>query len=228
MYQKKVPGRSNEFRHVADDDLEMMADRALGAEPEPGPLPDEDDPLFLPCDLPTAEETAERFNRDRQRVARMAALPAVRDVLSSRRKRTFLISLAETGIIGIACSRAGWSRTVVLGLRKTDPDFSARYDEALEYAADIAEAEAFRRGVHGVEKAVYFKGQECGRETVYSDAMLTLTLKARRPERFRDSHVVQLESRGGVLLIPAVQSEGDWEASALVGQEQFRAPPDDV
>lgn len=38
---------------------------------------------------------------------------------------------------------------------------------------------AIDRAVHGVEKAVYFKGEVVGYETVYSDGLLTTLLKAR-------------------------------------------------
>jgi hypothetical protein len=213
--------KGSEFK-VEDEDVEIMADAALGPESED----DADAALRLPGDLSPAQ-VHRQYIRDRLRAARLETLPSVHDVLSARRKRVFLIALAETGIISQACARAGWTRSTAQGLRKTDEDFAARWDDALEVAADAAEAEAFRRGVHGWEKDVYFKGNKVGKEVIYSDRLLEMTLKARRPDRFRDSHKMEVDAKGGVLIVPAQPSEGDWEDQSASGQAKFREAPKD-
>ena len=207
---------------MGDDDYEIMADAALGPEPdEPG-----DDALRLPSDM-SPGKVHQQYIRDRMRGARLLAMPTIQDALSARRKRNFLVALAETGILSQACTRAGWTPHVARSLRAADADFAQRWDDALEFAADAAEAEAFRRGVHGYEKDVYFKGDKVGKEIIYSDRMLELTLKARRPEKFRESHRMELESKGGVLIVPTTPNEGDWEAQSTAGQSKFREVPDD-
>lgn len=205
-----------------EEDLEIMADAALGPEPEE----EGDDALGLPTGQTAAAQHKQHI-QDRLRAARLLTLPTVADVLSARRKRKFIVALAETGIISQACARAGWSPATAYGLRKTDALFATAWEDALEVAADAAEAEAFRRGVHGVEKDVYFKGEKVGKEVLYSDRLLEMTLKARRPDKFRDNHKHELEAKGGVLIIPASPSEGDWESGATVGQSKFREAPED-
>lgn len=212
---------SPEFE-VEEGDLEIMADAALGPEPEE----EGDDALGLPTGQTAAAQHKQHI-QDRLRAARLQALPTVQDVLSARRKRKFIVALAETGIISQACARAGWSIAIARGLRKSDPLFAEAWEDALEVAADAAEAEAFRRGVHGVEKDVYFKGEKVGKDVIYSDRLLELTLKARRPDKFRDNHKHEVETKGGVLIIPAAPSEGDWESGATVGQSKFREAPEE-
>jgi hypothetical protein len=209
---------------VTDDALEIMGDAALGPEPAED---DGDDPLRLPSDL-TAAEVHRQSIRDRLRGARLLAMPDVRDVLSARRKKRFLVALAETGIISKACARAGWTRNTAYSLRNADKDFADRWDDALEFAADTAEEAAFNRGVYGVERDVYFKGEAVGKEVVYSDRLLELTLKARRPDKFRDSHKVEAHHTGGVLVVPQAPSEGDWEGQSAAGQAKFREAPDPI
>lgn len=206
---------------LTDDDFELMADNALGPEPE-----EDNDPLRLPGDM-TPAAVHKAHIQDRLRAARLVAMPTLQDALSARRKRNFLVALAETGILSQACARAGWTLHTARSLRAADPDFSARWDDAIEFAADAAEAEAFRRGVHGYEKDVYFKGEKVGKEVVYSDRMLELTLKARRPERFRDNHSVEHSAKGGVLVVPAQPSDGDWETQSTAGQAKYRETPID-
>lgn len=207
---------------MGDDDFEIMADAALGPEPEQ----DGDAALRLPRDQ-SPGAVHKQYIQDRLRGARLLTMPTLQDALSARRKRMFLVALAETGIISQACARAGWTPHVAKSVRAADQDFAARWEDALEFAADAAEAEAFRRGVHGYEKDIYFKGDKVGKEVIYSDRMLELTLKARRPDKFRDSHKMELETKGGVLVIPAAPNEGDWEAQSTAGQAKYREAPED-
>lgn len=201
-----------------DAAFEAMADEALGPEPE---VPSERISKYSP------EEMHRRTVRASLDAARLCSVPSVADALSARRKRKFIVGLAETGIVSHACARAGWSRSVAMTLRKNDEAFREAWDEAIEVAADAAEAEALRRGVHGTQKDVYFKGEVCGQETIYSDRLLELTLKARRPDRFRDNHKHEVESKGGVLVIPAAPGLDAWERGATDGQAGFREAPQD-
>ena len=49
-------------------------------------------------------------------------------------------------------------------------------------AADLLEEEAFRRAVEGDLQVVYYKGEEVGRRRVYSDQLLSLLLKGKKPQ----------------------------------------------
>lgn len=125
----------------------------------------------------------------------------------------FLESLARTGIVSQACRDADISNTQAYTLRKKDGDFAAAWDEAMEQAVDVAEAEVWRRGVHGYDEPlthqgrISWKGEEyrddegCIRwrrvhdadgnpipETVkkHSDALLALLVKGRRKKVFAD------------------------------------------
>jgi hypothetical protein len=129
-------------------------------------------------------------------------------------RATFLTHLGRIGVVSTAAEAAGLSRNAVYEHRTKDKDFAAAWDDALQRAADVLEAEAFRRAVEGVERHVVQKGavvfvgvDKDGRvlpdgdpafvrmvpliEREYSDQLLTLKLKAARPEKFRDHHHVE-------------------------------------
>lgn len=110
----------------------------------------------------------------------------------------FLTALAVTGIVKRACDLAGVSRSTVYAHRENDEAFAAAWRDAEEDSADLAELEAWRRGVEGVEKPVFYKGEEVATIREYSERMLEILLKARRPEKFRDN--VKLEHGGSVVL----------------------------
>ncbi len=51
-----------------------------------------------------------------------------------------------------------------------------------------------RRAMHGTDKPVYQKGELVGYVREYSDNLLTLALKTRRPDKFKDK--IQTEHTG--------------------------------
>jgi len=141
------------------------------------------------------------------------------------RKMMYLDHLATTAQKQISCQRAGISYDTLLAHRKKDVQFKAAEERAIEIFVDNLEVEATRRAVEGVAKPIYHKGQLVGTEQVYSDPLLMMLLKSKRPDKFRESHKVEVEHSGGVLLIPSrEQSADDWQTkygdSAALGSPQ--------
>lgn len=112
-------------------------------------------------------------------------------------------------------------------------EFHEAWDAAIELSADRLEDEADRRGVRGYDEPVIHKGiqafvrdartgeleLDANNQPIpltirrYSDRMLELLLKARRPEKFRENVKIEAEVSGGVLAITgAVLSADDWSA----------------
>lgn len=95
----------------------------------------------------------------------------------SRARAAFLHTLATTGQITKAAKAAKVERQTAYNWRKTDPDFARAWDEAIELAADMLEDVAIDRAI---------------RPTGYSDGLLTLLLKAHKPEKYRERSEVQV------------------------------------
>ena len=115
-------------------------------------------------------------------------------------KAKFLKELARGGLVLAACDVAGVSKSTVYELRKSDAEFAAAWDDALERSADVLEAEARRRAVEGVVKPIYWNGELIGTERVYSDQLLVTLLRGRRPEVFSERHKVDAQIHGGLTL----------------------------
>ena len=71
----------------------------------------------------------------------------------------FLDVLRTTGNVSASATAAGTTTSTVYQLRKSDADFAAAWDNALEDATDTLEAEARRRAVEGVNEPVIYQGQ---------------------------------------------------------------------
>ena len=99
------------------------------------------------------------------------------------------------------------------------PDYAARFAAARERAVDRLEAEAIRRAVDGWDEPVFGSGGpgvgtvQVGVVRKYSDRMLELTLKGRRPNVYRERHSIELGGPGGAPI--PVQNMTEAEAADL-------------
>lgn len=195
-------------------DLEAAADEALG---------------LVPSDPRTAEER--RRDEEAERVdevgVKLAARPlrpkdVGRTLNKTQRMRIFLRGLAETGIVSRAAARAGWSARDAYAAKAEDKEFADLWANALEFSTDALEMEARRRALHGVTKPVFQQGKLVGHVQEYSDNLMNTLLKAKRPNEFRENVKMEHDVKGGVLVVPGVSSESDWEKAASANQAEHR------
>ncbi len=106
-------------------------------------------------------------------------------------KPAFIEVLRETGNVTLAAQHAGQSRNQVYDVRQRSKRFAAQWDDALEEATDLLEAEARRRAFTGIDKPMFFKGEVVGSTKKYSDRLLMFLLEAYNPQEFRDGGKVE-------------------------------------
>ena len=107
-------------------------------------------------------------------------------------RQRFLFMLSKTGNASKACQTSGLTRQQVMALRDGDAAFGRAYDDAMSEAADLLEAEAWRRAVQGTVQPVLKAGlpvvDATGKPVVvrrYSDPLLMMLLRGCRPEKFQ-------------------------------------------
>lgn len=71
----------------------------------------------------------------------------------------FLDALRRCGVVAQACRQAGVSYGSAYARRKSDGDFAAAWDDALEESYDAMEQEARRRAVEGWDEPIVYQGQ---------------------------------------------------------------------
>ena len=108
-------------------------------------------------------------------------------------REEFIAALMRGLSITGAAIQADIPRRTVYEWRDADADFRVAWDEALEYGSDRLEDEAFRRAHDGVERPLVSAGKivkddegTAIRLREYSDTLMCLLLKARRPDKFRE------------------------------------------
>lgn len=99
-------------------------------------------------------------------------------------RRRFLTTLGETGDTRSAARSSGVEREAWYDLREADPGFAAEWRRAEARAIDALEGEAMRRALKGVAEPTFYQGKRVGRSHKRSEALLTLLLKTRLPERY--------------------------------------------
>ena len=114
-------------------------------------------------------------------------------------REIFLEHLRETSNISKSARLALVDRSTVYRWREESPVFAAAWDDAIDEATDALEAEARRRAIEGDGEYVVSMGQlvkdpKTGKYLTTrkrSDGLMTLRLKAHRPEKFRERYDVQ-------------------------------------
>ena len=86
-----------------------------------------------------------------------------------------------------AAREAGVNRSTHYNWMEADLEYAEQFDAVNEELADELEQEARRPALKGVEEPVFKGGERVGTITKYSDALLILLLKAKRPDQFGDS-----------------------------------------
>lgn len=124
----------------------------------------------------------------------------------SRARAEFLRVLAATGNASKAARAIGISYSTAVKHRKADEFFAERWEEAItQFHHDFEEAAA-SRAQHGVQRpkltakgefirwpADHPKAGQIVYETVFSDSLVPVLLKAHDPERHRDRSDVRLK-----------------------------------
>lgn len=114
---------------------------------------------------------------------------------SPAREAIFLTSMAQGWSVSKSAWTAGissitayqWKKDSLASLREDGTyadDFCVRWEAAYEDGVDVLEDAAHRRAVHGVEKPVYQQGVMVGTVTEYSDTLLGLALRGKKPARY--------------------------------------------
>ncbi len=144
----------------------------------------------------------------------------------------FLTAFSETGNVRLACEVAKVGRSSHYRWLQEDPEYREAFDLAKECAADLIEAEAYRRAVTGWdEPAGWYKGKPGGMVRKYSDVLLIFLLKGLRPEKYRE----RTELRGAFANLDVSQlpddlvarlAQGENPLSVLAGRRELLEPGD--
>ena len=93
---------------------------------------------------------------------------------------------ANCGDILDACQRCGVSLVFVRQWRKDDLKINEALTEAENLGTQGLVSAAIQRGVRGIDKDVYYKGEVVGQQREFSDGLLQTLLKAKVAEFAKD------------------------------------------
>jgi hypothetical protein len=99
---------------------------------------------------------------------------------SAERKQKILDGLSTGISVSKACTQAGISPWTAKDWKKRDPIFKRLWAEAVEAGIDCLDDEATRRARDGVEKPVFYQGEQVAVVQEYSDSLLQFLLKSKR------------------------------------------------
>lgn len=138
---------------------------------------------------------------------------------------------ANCGDMYEACRAQGVSTMFVLAWRKDDKEVDSQLEEAQRCGRMNLISHAIKRATVGVEKGVYYQGEQIATETVYSDSLLGTMLKT-IPE-FRDPDAGAKNVFNGptqINLMPRAKNYDEWLSmkDSTNNRRQLPAPVEDV
>jgi hypothetical protein len=122
---------------------------------------------------------------------------AHRTKFTLKAREDFIARLREGDTVTAAARQVNLSRRALYDHKAADPEFSVEWDEALDEGVEVLEQEAKRRAVDGTLKPVFHQGQECGYIREYSDSLLSLLLKAKKPKVYRENASIEHTGKDG-------------------------------
>lgn len=193
---------------------------------------DKNDPLYDPDDDPevqlqaiatsvdeAAKLTSYHFLEEKAKLSGVSSA----QLLSFKKRALFVEALAQTGNVTMAARSVGWCRGTPYDLRETDELFAEAWEEAVAISVDMLEGQAWNLAMNGVKEPVFHNGEQCGFKIKYSERMLEILLKARRPDIYRENVKMEHDVKGGVLVVPGMANVDDWEAQAKEQQAEHRS-----
>lgn len=112
---------------------------------------------------------------------------------SPERAERFCRVLVQCGNPTTAAQAAGWSRRSAFNYRREHPEFAEQWEDAYEEFLDMVEQEVIRRGTIGVPEVQYYQGKPAtgpdNKPAIihrYSDRLLEVFMRARRPKFYSD------------------------------------------
>ena len=121
-----------------------------------------------------------------------------RDKVTPLLKKKFLKLLSETGMVNKSCKALNITRQAMYNKKQIDKKFSEQWRAAQDMATEMLEDESFRRAFHGMEKAVWYKGEVVGAERIYSDTLLMNRLQAEKPDKYQYRQKIDADITGDI------------------------------
>lgn len=118
--------------------------------------------------------------------------------IADKKKNDFLNALLKTGTRLRAAEMVGIARQTHYDWMKNDAEYAEKYEEVRLMLVASLEDAAYERAVNGIERKVFYKGEEIGTQIEYSDQLLTVLLKANMPEKYKDVNKVEMSGDVGI------------------------------
>jgi hypothetical protein len=133
--------------------------------------------------------------------------PVAEKKITDEFKEQFVEMLGVLPNVTAVCRLMDINTSNISRARGSDEKFDNEIKRAIEEGYDMLEEEARRRAVDGVEKPVFYRGEEVGSVREYSDTLLKTLLKGYRPKKFNPG--IKVEGGDGEKVTMVFKLGGD-------------------
>lgn len=113
--------------------------------------------------------------------------------LNRNKQKELVACIEKSANLSGSAAACGVTRDAVYKAMERDPSFRQEIHDAREKAAYSIEREIWRRGIEGVDKPVFFRGEQVSNVTEYSDRLLLALAKANMPNRYSERQLQTID-----------------------------------
>jgi hypothetical protein len=156
------------------------------------------------------------------------------DGWTTDRQVAFIEALAQSGCVADAAKSVGLSVRSAYALRQHSfaNSFRAAWDAAINFAIKRLSDEALSRAIHGVSRAVIYKGEVVGERRYYDERLTMFLLRYRDPVtygKFRDTMHYEQRPDGPANILSLLTidlAREEWAADFRAAKAGEGASPD--
>lgn len=144
--------------------------------------------------------------------------------LDDEAKRRYLEKLSETGKRGIAAAAAGVDCSTIQKHMSVDPEFMQAAEAAWDHYREQRVLNIENEALNGFEETIFSPTGEMATRRRYETQLRVMMLKAYDPDRYADKQSIDVNFKGGAVVIPLTPSNEEWEKQFANHSDNYVLP----
>ena len=144
--------------------------------------------------------------------------------LDDAAKQRYLEKLSQTGKRGIAAAAAGVSSTTIHKHMSVDPEFMQAAEHAWDHYREQRVLAIENEALCGFEETIFSPTGVMATRRRYETQLRVMILKAYDPERYADKQQLDVNFKGGAVVIPMTPTGDEWDKQFEAHREHMAFP----
>lgn len=144
--------------------------------------------------------------------------------LDDKAKERYLVCLSKTGKRGMAAAAAGVHTTTITKHMSVDPEFMQAAEHAWDHYREQRVLNIENEALNGFEETIFSPTGEKATRRRYETQLRVMILKAYDPDKYADRQNIDVNFKGGAVVIPMTPTADEWDKQFEAHREHMALP----